>query len=513
MRKRALTLCLLLWGVARAETVQGTVLDAGTRQPIRKAAVTLTSLAQDRSYAVAITDSAGRFALDKIPKGRYRILAARNGYLSIPYGALTPQRGGTALLVDEGESRTGLVLLLAQSNMVSGAVTDPEGDGVAGVQVGLYRKQWDRGKPMLRQVAAAITDSQGRYHVAAVLNGEYTVCALAQSARPTRIRPVATLGESLPPDGLVSQTYSAPVVIAGNDVSGIDFHLNYAAQVSVHGTISGIPDDVRNVTVSLDSDLISGGASSGYRGVRPDHSFQVSGITAGTYRLKVRAGSRRATIKLNLTAADTEVNVALSPGVPLSGTVLVEGPGAERLKNLRVNLSAAEENGPPLRADVEDGEFEFDEVPPGIWDIGVSPLPRDAYIKTMRLGAKDVLLEDMEIAPGTKGPLAIVISTQAAKLEGTVEPAGPATLVAAPLGKFAGQSSFFATANTDEKGHFTLYGLNPGTYRVYAFRDIEPQAWQDPKLLPRYESQSKTVELAEGATGTISLPLIGVLLP
>ena len=60
---------------------------------------------------------------------------------------------------------------------------------------------------------------------------------------------------------------------------------------------------------------------------------------------------------------------------------------------------------------------------------------------------------------------------------------------------------------TDENGHFTITGLNPGTYRFYALRDIEPESWQDPQSLVPFKSLSKLLTLKEGATETLTLPL------
>jgi len=239
--------------------------------------------------------------------------------------------------------------------------------------------------------------------------------------------------------------------------------------------------------------------------------FQMNGIPAGSYRLVARAGPRRSITPVRLTSPENEVNIALTPGVALSGTLTVEGPNATALKNPQVSLTPGDYlfMPPPVRTQVKDGAFHFTELPAGIWDIGVNPLPRGAYIKSMRLGKQDVLLEEMIIDANSKGPLNIVVSTAAPKVEGTVEPAGPATVLAAPTGKLAGIFSFYATAQADEKGHFTIAGLNPGAYRTYAFRELDDEAWQDPKFLLPFEAQSQSVELKEGVTETVKLTVIG----
>ena len=503
----------------RTGSVQGVVLSTPDRQPVRKAAVTITSV-QNRSYAVAITDATGHFTLSGIPKGRYRIQASRSGFLPVAYGAAAPQRPGVTLNLEAGETRTEVQLLLALATSISGTARDSEGDGLGGVHVVFFRKRLERGKARFQQAAAATTDSRGHYEAVGIQPGEYWAATQTAYVPVYRTKPVGILGDTKL-EVAAPQIYSGvnrvesavPITaVAGPETTGIDFHLNSTTMVAVHGTVFGIPEDTGSATVFLEPVSFPG---NGFGVVRFAVSsgkpiFQHPGILAGSYRMTVHAGSRRFTSDLQLNAQDTEVNVTLSPGATLTGSVKFEGPSAKIPKRLHISLSPGDEAVPSdIRADVEDGEFEFEEVPAGVWDIGVNPLPSGSYIKSMRLGNRDVLLEDMIIQPDSKGPLDIVISTAAPKVEGTVDPPGPATIVAGPTGKLARSSSFYASAQADETGHFTVSGLNPGTYRFYAFHDVEPDAWQEPSFLAPFETQSKSAELKEGATETLKLAVIG----
>src|SRR5205085_8400619 len=114
-----------------------------------------------------------------------------------------------------------------------------------------------------------------------------------------------------------------------------------------------------------------------------------------------------------------------------------------------------------------DGSFVIPDVLPGIWDIGVQPVPEGGYIKSMRLGEQDVLTQDMVIRPDTTEPLHIVVSARGGILEGDVKTdsggeAGPANVLAAPAGKYGHGISFYTAGNADEEGHFKLQGLTPG---------------------------------------------------
>jgi hypothetical protein len=149
-----------------------------------------------------------------------------------------------------------------------------------------------------------------------------------------------------------------------------------------------------------------------------------------------------------------------------------------------------------------DGNFVIPGVVPGIWDIGVQPIPEGGYVKSMRLGAQDVLTEDMVIRSDTTEPLHIVVSTRGGILEGDVradssKEAGPANVLAAPDGKYSHVLSFYVVSNADEKGHFKLKGLTPGRYKLYAFETLEYCSWCDPDFLKPYASQGEPVQVIE----------------
>jgi hypothetical protein len=171
-------------------------------------------------------------------------------------------------------------------------------------------------------------------------------------------------------------------------------------------------------------------------------------------------------------------------------------------------------NSTPAQAHVKaDGSFVIPGVVPGVWDIGVQPVPEGGYVKSMRLGEKDVLTEDMVIRPDTTEPLHIVVSTRGGILEGDVKTdsgkeAGPANVLAAPDGKYSHVLSFYSVGNADEKGHFKLKGLTPGRYKLYAFEALEYCAWCDPDFLKPFASQGEPVQVTEGVNPSKEVRLI-----
>jgi hypothetical protein len=252
----------------------------------------------------------------------------------------------------------------------------------------------------------------------------------------------------------------------------------------------------------------------------PKYEFETGSVLLGEYLLvaTVSVGGRpyrgvqRAVINAG---AENQVTVKLEPGIDLAGTLKIEGDDKE-VQPLVVLTpgDALPYNSAPPQADVKaDGSFVIPGVVPGIWDIGVQPVPDSGYVKSMRLGEQDVLMEDMVIRPDTTKPLHIVVSTRGGILEGDVktdsgEEAGPANVLAAPDGKYSHVLSFYVVVNADDKGHFRLKGLTPGRYKLYAFETLEHCAWCDPDFLKSFAGQGESVQVTEGANPSMEVRLI-----
>jgi hypothetical protein len=212
--------------------------------------------------------------------------------------------------------------------------------------------------------------------------------------------------------------------------------------------------------------------------------------------------------------AENQVTLKLEAGIDLAGSLKIEGGSKEEpLVVLTTGDPFPYNNTPPQTHVKADGTFVIPDVVPGIWDIGVQPVPEGGYIKSMRLGEQDVLTEDMVIRPDTTEPLHIVVSARGGILEGDVKTdagkeAGPAYVLAAPDGKYSHVLSFYAAVNTDEKGHFKLKALTPGHYKLYAFEALAYCAWCDPSFLKRFTNQGEPVEVTEGVNPPAEVRLI-----
>ena len=80
-----------------------------------------------------------------------------------------------------------------------------------------------------------------------------------------------------------------------------------------------------------------------------------------------------------------------------------------------------------------------------------------------------------------------------------------ATVVAVPDEKFRKLPDRFLMASSDQHGAFTLHGVAPGNYTLYAWQDLEEEVWRDPDFLKSQEANGTSVKVEEGSDQKIQL--------
>jgi hypothetical protein len=460
----------------------------------------------------------------------------REGYANRAWGARKPNQPGQIIELADGEAKQNYVVRIAPLGVISGVVLDEEGDPLINAQVQLLAPGYARSKPHLDPQQSTMTDDRGEFRMFNLPAGQYYVMASLRYKNAMRFQPAALPMQDAGDEGYGVQFYPGTGKLsgaglirldAGKEVSGVDFRLPAIRRVHIRGKVTGpmdqIPDAQVQFTVVAQDVPDSNNFTTGAGVQMPGYTFDAPNLVPGSYLLvaSLTVGDKnyRGWQKVEVNNSDIDgLTIQLLPGAELSGLVQVEGPGAEEYKHFRVALTPGDyliQNVPqPTAESDKDLRFRFPSVVPGVWDIDVNPIPKDGYLKGMYLGDQDVLTEEMVIGPETTGPLKIVLSTQAPRVEGDVETSNPsaatrAIVLLAPDGKFKNVLSFYRVAVTDGKGHFEIKGaLTPGAYKVYAFEEMEFNAFQNPEFLKPYASQGTPVQLEEGKTASVKTKVI-----
>ena len=518
--------------------------------------------------AQTITDRNGRFAFKSIAPGSYRIIAARNGYARQEYGQRVFGGPGRVVTIAAGHSVETITIGLTPAGTVSGAVRDLSGEAITGLQVQLLRQVYNAsGQRTFVTAGTDQTDDRGEYRVFWVTPGRYLLVVSPSAAA----RAVASVGAQsvnevqenrFPPTffpGTIDVAQASPIdVRPGEELNGIDVSVSRQALYRIRGKVidprTGQPPRTASVTIvprgSAAPPVALFGSASPYN--PSDGSFELRDVAPGAYwvRATVTAASAdsiltanaagrsladiftesvnadRRVVQVAADVAGSDVDglmITVAAGASIRGRLRVEGQALAALGNLdrlQVTLRAAttgtsSNRHRPVSAD---GVFRLDNVSPGEYFATVQPLPEGYYVKEARLDQLDALQQPLVISGPVSGTLDVVLSRAAGRIDGTVTdsrgqgvPGVQAVLVPTP--RLRWRFDLFRTATTDGTGRFSLSGIPPGDYSLFAWEALQSFAYFDDDVLRQSETAATSVRIVESSTATVQVTLIPAPLP
>lgn len=493
---------------------------------------------RDDVRGMAPTDADGHFLLRLLPAGRYRIEVSKPGYAAMNYGARLPAAPGQIITLGPNENKSGLVIRLPQLGSISGSVLAVGGAPAIGAFVQSYVRAYSGGKPVWVPARQDYVDGRGRYRIHHLSPGQYIV-------RATQPRTPGQRGikEASPSEKLAGQLEPAPTYYPAAVAEG----KAVPVELGPGGAITNVDIAIQEMipirlAVKAQLPAVSTPAASepNNRGQGPPpylivwinpvegasdflhHSFTLStdrhsesrALQPGRYILsgmgRVEGRPHFARQEVNLNGGTVEINLPFTPGEELRGRLRISGPSKDPLTKFQVRLRSAENMFIRLSsAGVQaDGSFLIPGVPPGLWNVSVEPMPKGAYLQSVRSGDQDALAAGTLTTNLPLEALEIVISLRGAELRGQITEGVATVVLAAPQGERASRLSLYATSGVDESGRFEFIGLTPGTYRFYAFEELAPQAWADPEFLRNYPDSGTLVELKEGPAEEIQLKAV-----
>src|SRR5262245_63430006 len=152
-------------------SIEGIVSNAGSGEPLSKALVELVPADGDASTPdVATTSPDGKFAFRNIQPGRYRLSAARAGYVQMDYKRI--------LTVSPGRQVTDIRFALPQTGTIYGRIIDRSGQPLANATVRAMKTSYSYGQRSLKTEQTAITNDLGEYRLFWLSPGSYFVSVL-----------------------------------------------------------------------------------------------------------------------------------------------------------------------------------------------------------------------------------------------------------------------------------------------------------------------------------------------
>jgi hypothetical protein len=126
-----------------------------------------------------LTDDEGRFFFANLAAGQYTLTASKPGWLGGAFGRKRPDGQSVPFELGEGERRADVTITIWRAAVVTGLVSDDNGDPLVNVEVRAMRQTYIAGRPQSEAPLREKTDDRGIYRFSALTPGSYLVAVLA----------------------------------------------------------------------------------------------------------------------------------------------------------------------------------------------------------------------------------------------------------------------------------------------------------------------------------------------
>jgi protocatechuate 3,4-dioxygenase beta subunit len=454
-----------------------------------------------RSIGRAKTDQEGNYRIDGLPAGSFRLSPVTQPYALAGSQGVPEMRGQTINVVD-GEAVDGVDFKLVRGGVITGRITDVDGNPVIGEQIGVHGSNV-RSESWFFENARNRTDDRGIYRIFGLAAGEYRV-SVGQD-NPSAIGSAMVRSGSFHIKtyypGTTKQSEAKVLELKeGAELSNVDF---VVGRLSDGFAISGRVVDNTGQPVPM--------VSVGYARIETgkqdlsgmtfmsitdaDGKFRAEGIQPGKYGMFTLGGPTQPQnlyselTQFEVVEADvTGIVLTLRAGATISGVAVIENnPDPALTAGLQtIQLYASSQNSQRSRAPSvavtqikADGTFTLSGLSPGKVRIGIQgyPAPPKGF-HLLRIEQDGVAKDEIEVTAGAEiQGVRLVFNHGAGALRGRVKieggnlPEGIRLFVTLVQ---PGQSSqaFPQQIEVDARGQFFADNISPGTY------ELKARAWR-----------------------------------
>jgi hypothetical protein len=495
-----------------------------------------------RTPPTTTTDREGRFAFREIAPGSYTIRVQKEGFFGKPEGGTFPPTAAIDVSVAAKEVKDAS-LAMTPGALIGGRVYGVNGQLLPNAIVWAMRITYPLGYAVLSGQVQKLADDRGEFRLFWVPPGDYYLTAEAPRAAPTPGAGPAGQGIKTFYPGVTDVTEARTITVkGGGEILGMDVGIRPASSFKVAGQVTSlIPPPVTQGAAGANAAVL---VLLGRDATAPDDTkqvgtvplaptngkFEISNIPPGAYDLFARVpdpgsqaagGAPVAWGRARLDVRDMDVpniSIMIPQAVDVRGTV--SAPGGKMPSSIRVQLMPDDTAAKipayqevSRRAAIVDatGAFAVPAVPQGRFRVSaIAGLPQDMYLADVRQNAQSVFDTGFDVNSGNTAPLEIVLGVGAGTVTGVVVD-GPtkvvagATVVLVPETKRRSNRALYVSAISDASGLFTLRGVAPGDYKVFAWESIPAYAHVNAAFMAKHEDRGKLVHV--GQQGTVSAEL------
>jgi hypothetical protein len=511
--------------------IRGRVTAADTSRPLRRVRVTVTAPELGGTPRNISTDADGRYEFRGLPAGRYRVTAARSGYLTLQYGQRRPLEQGVPLQVLDGQSVAAVDFVLPRMGVITGRVLDDLGDPIEAVTVMALRLRFWEGRRQLVPTGGgfAFTDDAGEYRVLGLVPGTYYVMATTREAW--------TVNEDGTPRTMgYAPTYfpgTTNTAMAGRITVGLgqeargDFSLVAGRAATLSGTAfdsRGRPFSAVNLREEIRGDSFSRMGAAKTATVAADGTFTIRDVTPGEYKLAAGATDPdrpdAAIVPITVDSVDlTDLVLRGSEGGSVTGQVLTDTGTVPAIPRLLVSVGVPPVGlggfrNPGSGTVAADGSFSIEGV------LGSSPfrvaMPDTWMVKAIHHEGLDITDMSIELKSGeVLSGVQIIVTDKVTSVSGRTTDGKGRSLSDATVILFADDAQKWSlgaravrAVRPDQQGRYQVKGLAMGEYLAIAVDYVEDGMWNDPEFLESLRREASGIVLRDATPQDLPLTVV-----
>jgi 5-hydroxyisourate hydrolase-like protein (transthyretin family) len=494
--------------------IAGVLVNASTGEPVQRA--TVEALKEEDSHAVAtcVTNSEGRFVLDRLAAAKYQLTASKRGFRTAFYDE--HDQFSTAIVTGPDQDTSHLRFKLTPLATLHGVVTSDAGDPVANARVTLFRRPKHPGAgERIEPADGTSTDDTGAYEFSDVAAGEYLLAVMAEpwyavhDGAPGKRN--AALDVAYPVtyfDSTTDEASATPIVLAGGsrEEANISLHAVPALHLSIPTPRKADGTIVMPLVQQMAFGNVINAESAGNIGGIETGALEVSGIAPGRYEVTQFDPPR--VVDLDLASSQQVDPTAGSPANAVAGRIRMLS-GAPAPDNATVSLHRVD-NGPgqfTYAALATHGRFKFDAVPPGEWAVAATS--GSSALTVVAVGTDAAQQAGNIVTLRDHAPeLLVTLSDFETNVEGFAMKSGKglagAMIVLLPENP-AQWRTLTRRDQSDSDGSFALRDVSPGEYKLVAIEDGWDLDWTSPEAMARYLQHGAKVRVTESSGKLVRL--------
>ena len=131
----------------------------------------------------------------------------------------------------------------------------------------------------------------------------------------------------------------------------------------------------------------------------------------------------------------------------------------------------------------------------------------------IKQGEKDAIKDGITVGSADEANVVVTLGSSAGLVEGTViDSSGgkvPAALIAlVPDAPLRGAFYLYRTTTSDQNGTFSIRAVAPGTYRLFAWTEVDGAAYKNAEFLKKYDDKGTAVKVDRSTKATAPLTLL-----